>query len=72
MEKMLISIYDFFYYVELDVIEAFISSELFEASDYWTYLLFNFGVYDESTDSIKIKDLIYVNLLLSYIFDLSI
>lgn len=72
MEKMLISIYDFFYYVELDVIEAFISSELFEASDYWTYLLFNFGVYDESTDSIKIKELIYVNLLLSYIFDLSI
>lgn len=69
---MLISIYDFFYYVELDVIEAFISSELFEASDYWTYLLFNFGVYDESTDSIKIKELIYVNLLLSYIFDLSI
>ena len=63
MEKMLISIYDYFYYVELDVIEDFISSELFEASDYWTYLFFIFGVYDESADSIKIKDLIFVNLL---------
>ena len=48
-------------------IETFISSELFEASDYWTYLLFNIGFYGESTDSIKIKELIYVNLLLSLI-----
>lgn len=63
MEKMLISIYDYFYYVELEIIEDFISYELFEASDYWTYLFFIFGVYDESADSIKIKDLIFVNLL---------
>lgn len=63
MEKMLISIYDFYYFIELEFIDSFISSELFEASDYWTYLLFNLGVYNESEDSIKFKELIYVNKL---------
>lgn len=60
MEKMLISIYDFYYFIELEFIDSFISSELFEASD---YLLFNLGVYNESEDSIKFKELIYVNKL---------
>ena len=39
MEKILISIYDFYYLLEAEYVEDFISTELYDFSDYRTLVL---------------------------------
>lgn len=66
-EQVIISVYDYYHLVDIDIADEMILEEMWFYSDYWTWFCVYFGIYNEYLDETEYIFGILVNFNLKYI-----